>query len=242
VPSAHAAFGAMMGLAVEWGIKRGIYANEAGQGSGPHAAAASEVSHPAKQGYVQAFAIYFDTMMVCTATAFLILASGTYNVFAAGGRPADLPGPGRHSRRAGYAQAGVEAVLPGWGSAFVSIAIFFFAFTTIMAYYHMAETNLSYVNHNRKRPLTVLVLRLGIIGMVVFGAFHNATLAWALGDIGVGLMAWLNIIAILIIQKPAMLALRDYERQKKLGLIRCSTLMPWASRTPISGASASRSV
>ncbi|WP_251263443.1 alanine:cation symporter family protein, partial [Enterobacter hormaechei] len=67
----HAAFGAMMGLAVEWGIKRGIYANEAGQGSGPHAAAASEVSHPAKQGYVQAFAIYFDTMMVCTATAFL---------------------------------------------------------------------------------------------------------------------------------------------------------------------------
>ena len=117
-----------------------------------------------------------------------------------------------------YAQAGVEAVLPGWGSAFVSVAIFFFAFTTIMAYYYMAETNLSYVNHNRKRPLTVLVLRLGIIGMVVFGAFHNATLAWALGDIGVGLMAWLNIIAILIIQKPAMLALRDYERQKKLGL------------------------
>ena len=87
-----------------------------------------------------------------------------------------------------------------------------------MAYYYMAETNLSYVNHNRKRPLTVLLLRLGIIGMVVFGAFHNATLAWALGDIGVGLMAWLNIIAILIIQKPAMLALRDYERQKKLGL------------------------
>ena len=81
---------------------------------------------------------------------------------------------------AGYAQAGVEAVLPGWGSAFVSIAIFFFAFTTIMAYYYMAETNLSYVNHNKKRPLTVLVLRLGIIGMVVFGAFHNATLAWAL--------------------------------------------------------------
>uniref|UniRef100_UPI0028AD1449 alanine/glycine:cation symporter family protein n=1 Tax=Stenotrophomonas sp. TaxID=69392 RepID=UPI0028AD1449 len=85
----HAAFGAMMGLAVEWGIKRGIYANEAGQGSGPHAAAASEVSHPAKQGYVQAFAIYFDTMMVCTATAFLILAAGTYNVYSPvpGGAP-----------------------------------------------------------------------------------------------------------------------------------------------------------
>lgn len=215
----HAAFGAMMGLAVEWGIKRGIYANEAGQGSGPHAAAASEVSHPAKQGYVQAFAIYFDTMMVCTATAFLILASGTYNVYSpvAGAAPV-FQGLAGVPEGAGYAQAGVEAVLPGWGAAFVSIAIFFFAFTTIMAYYYMAETNLTYVNHNKKRPLTVLVLRLGIIAMVVFGAFHNATLAWALGDIGVGLMAWLNIIAILIVQRPAMLALRDYERQKKLGL------------------------
>jgi len=216
---AHAAFGAMMGLAVEWGVKRGIYANEAGQGTGPHAAAASEVSHPAKQGYVQAFAIYFDTMMVCTATAFLILAAGTYNVYSPvpGAEPV-FAGLAGVAEGAGYAQAAVETVLPGWGSGFVAIAIFFFAFTTIMAYYYMAETNLSYINHNRKRPLTVLALRLGIIGMVVFGAFHNAKMAWALGDIGVGLMAWLNIVAILIVQKPALLALRDYERQKKLGL------------------------
>ena len=114
----HAAFGAMMGLAVEWGIKRGIYANEAGQGSGPHAAAASEVSHPAKQGYVQAFAIYFDTMMVCTATAFLILASGTYNVYSpAGRRRADLPGPGRHSGRRGLCpgRCGSRAAGLGFG-------------------------------------------------------------------------------------------------------------------------------
>lgn len=216
---AHAAFGAMMGLAVEWGVKRGIYANEAGQGTGPHAAAASEVSHPAKQGYVQAFAIYFDTMMVCTATAFLILAAGTYNVYSPvpGGAPV-FAGLAGVAEGAGYAQAAVETVIPGFGAAFVAIAIFFFAFTTIMAYYYMAETNLTYVNNNAKRPLTVLLLRLGIIGMVIFGAFHNAGMAWALGDIGVGLMAWLNIIAILIVQKPAMLALRDYERQKKLGL------------------------
>ncbi|MGE8246895.1 MAG: alanine/glycine:cation symporter family protein, partial [Stenotrophomonas maltophilia] len=216
---AHAAFGAMMGLAVEWGVKRGIYANEAGQGTGPHAAAASEVSHPAKQGYVQAFAIYFDTMMVCTSTAFLILAAGTYNVYSPvpGGAPV-FAGLAGVAEGAGYAQAAVETVIPGFGAAFVAIAIFFFAFTTIMAYYYMAETNLTYVNNNAKRPLTVLLLRLGIIGMVIFGAFHNAGMAWALGDIGVGLMAWLNIIAILIVQKPALLALRDYERQKKLGL------------------------
>jgi len=214
----HAAFGGMLGLAVEWGVKRGIYANEAGQGTGPHAAAAAEVSHPAKQGYVQAFAIYIDTMLVCTSTAFLILTTGMYNVHSPdGGAPlfSGVPGVGEGP---GYAQAAVESVLPGWGAGFVAVALFFFAFTTIMAYYYMAETNLAYVNGNRRRPLAVLLLRLGILAMVVFGAFHDARMAWALGDIGVGLMAWLNIIAILFLHRPALRALRDYERQKKAGL------------------------
>ena len=223
----HAGFGAMLGLAVEWGVKRGVYANEAGQGTGPHAAAAAEVSHPAKQGYVQAFAIYFDTMLVCTSTAFLVLSTGMYNTFRVvresgketleaivTGVPGLQPSDG-----AQYTQAAVESVLPGWGAGFVALALFFFAFTTIMAYYYMAETNLTYIAGTRRtHPLATLLLRLGIIGMVVFGAFHNAKMAWALGDIGVGLMAWLNVIAIFILQKPAMLALRDYERQKKLGL------------------------
>ncbi len=224
---AHAAFGAIIGQAVAWGVKRGIYANEAGQGTGPHAAAAAEVSHPAKQGYVQAFAIYFDTMLVCTSTAFLLLSTGMYNTFKVSTRdgaevlepvytgvPGLLPSEG-----AQFTQAAVEAVLPGWGAGFVALALFFFAFTTIMAYYYMAETNLTYVAGVRKpHRLAILLLRLGIIGMVVFGAYHNAAMAWTLGDIGVGLMAWLNIIAILVLQKPALLALRDYERQKKLGL------------------------
>ena len=224
---AHAAFGAIIGQAVAWGVKRGVYANEAGQGTGPHAAAAAEVSHPAKQGYVQAFAIYFDTMLVCTSTAFLLLSTGMYNTFRVvmedgketlqaivSGVPGVAPSEG-----AQFTQAAVESVLPGWGSAFVALALFFFAFTTIMAYYYMAETNLTYLAGVRKtHPLATLLLRLGIIAMVVFGAYHNAATAWTLGDIGVGLMAWLNIIAILILQKPALLALQDYERQKKLGV------------------------
>ena len=223
----HAIFGGLFGQAVAWGVKRGIYANEAGQGTGPHAAAAAEVSHPAKQGYVQAFAIYFDTMLVCTSTAFLVLSTGMYNVFRSVEREgqqvleAVVSGVPGVSADAGalYAQAAVESVLPGWGAGFVALALFFFAFTTIMAYYYMAETNLTYMaGAGRTHPLAVLLLRLGILAMVVFGAYHNAKMAWALGDIGVGLMAWLNIIAILIVQKPALLALRDYERQKKLGL------------------------
>jgi len=223
----HAAFGAILGQAVAWGVKRGVYANEAGQGTGPHAAAAAEVSHPAKQGYVQAFAIYFDTMLVCTSTAFLLLSTGMYNTFQVvreGGKEtlvalfSGVPGL-QPSEGAQFTQAAVESVLPGWGAGFVALALFFFAFTTIMAYYYMAETNLTYVaGVRRTHPLATLLLRLGIVGMVVFGAYHNAATAWTLGDIGVGIMAWLNIVAILILQKPALLALRDYERQRKLGL------------------------
>jgi len=224
---AHAAFGAIIGQAIIWGVKRGIYANEAGQGTGPHAAAAAEVSHPAKQGYVQAFAIYFDTMLVCTSTAFLVLSTGMYNTFKTvteNGKEtlveifSGVPGV-QPSEGAMFTQAAVESVLPGWGAGFVALALFFFAFTTIMAYYYMAETNLTYLAGVKKtHPLATLLLRLGIVGMVIFGAYHNAAMAWTLGDIGVGLMAWLNVIAILILQKPALIALRDYERQKKLGL------------------------
>ena len=223
---AHALFGGVIGQAIAWGVKRGIYANEAGQGSGPHAAAAAEVSHPAKQGYVQAFAIYFDTMLVCTATAFLLLSTGVYNVFQRVSENGTeklvaiyekLPGVAP-DQGAVMTQAAFDSVAPGMGAAFVAIALFFFAFTTIMAYYYMAETNLNYVTGNRPSKLWVNLLRLGVIGIVIFGAYHDAKLAWALGDIGVGLMAWINVTAILIIQKPAMLALRDYERQRKLGL------------------------
>ena len=223
---AHAIFGGVIGQAIAWGVKRGIYANEAGQGSGPHAAAAAEVSHPAKQGYVQAFAIYFDTMLVCTSTAFLLLSTGIYNVFQRvtenGSEKLvtiyeNLPGVAP-DQGALMTQAAFDSVVPGMGAAFVAIALFFFAFTTIMAYYYMAETNLNYVTGNDPGKLWLTLLRLGVLGIVVFGAYHDAKLAWTLGDIGVGLMAWINVIAILIIQKPAMLALSDYERQRKLGL------------------------
>ena len=213
---AEAAFGAVLGLAVEWGVKRGIYSNEAGQGTGPHPAAAAEVSHPAKQGYVQAFSVYVDTLLVCSATAFMILSTGMYNVMGQAGAVIveNLPGV---EAGPGYTQAAVEAMLPGYGAAFVALALLFFAFTTIVAYYYMAETNVSYINRQVHRPWMVLLLRIGILAAVTYGTVRSANLAWALGDIGVGLMAWLNIVAILILQKPALAALRDYERQKKDG-------------------------
>ena len=212
-----AGFGAVLGLAVQWGVKRGVYSNDAGQGTGPHAAAAAEVSHPAKQGYVQAFSIYIDTLLVCSATAFMILSTGMYNVIHPDGSmivnalPGVEVGPG-------FAQAAVESMLPGWGRGFVALALLFFAFTTIVAYYYMAETNIAYLNRNKHRPWMTFLLRIGMMAAVTYGCIKSAALAWTLGDIGVGMMAWLNIIAILILQKPALLSLRDYERQKKAGL------------------------
>ena len=214
--NSQAQFGAILGLAVQWGVKRGIYSNEAGQGTGPHSAAAAEVSHPAKQGYVQAFSIYFDTAIVCTSTAFMILCTGKYNVAnpAGGFFVEHLPGI---ATGPGYTQAAVESVFPGIGASFVAIAIMFFAFTTIVAYYYMAETNVEYICRNKAPPWAMLVLKIGLMTAVAFGAIRSADVAWDLGDMGVGIMAWLNIIAILIIQKPALIALRDYEEQKRAG-------------------------
>ena len=213
----NAGFGAVLGLAIEWGVKRGIYSNEAGQGTGPHAAAAAEVTHPAKQGYVQAFSVYVDTLLVCSATAFLILSTGMYNVQGPDGAMIVNALPGIEAGP-GFAQASVESVLPGFGAPFVAVALLFFAFTTIVAYYYMAETNIAYINRKVHRPWLTLALRVGIMAAVAYGSVRSASLAWGLGDIGVGMMAWLNLIAILILQKPAFQALRDYERQKKAGL------------------------
>src|SRR3546814_384550 len=113
-----------------------------------------------------------------------------------------------------FSQAAVDSTFPGWGAGFVAIALLFFVFTTVMAYYYMAETNIAYINRKVHRPWLILLLRLTIIGAVFLGVMRTTGGAWALGDVGVGLMAWLNLIAIVILQKPALAALRDYQRQR----------------------------
>ena len=115
---------------------------------------------------------------------------------------------------------GQEAFHPdfiGTGSYFVAIALFFFAFTTLLAYYYIAETNVAYLTQKRGGPLLMLLLKIAIMAAVYFGCVRTATIAWDLGDMGVGIMAWLNVVAIIILQKPALKALKDYEAQKKAG-------------------------
>jgi len=217
--STKAAFGAIIGQAIMWGVKRGIYSNEAGQGTGPMAAAAAEVSHPAKQGLVQAFSVYVDTLFVCSATAFMILITGTYNVvneatgaFMVENIPGVEAGPA-------YTQAAVDTLIPGIGGAFVAIALLFFAFTTLLAYYYYAESNVAYLAKGSKNHKLIFnITRVTLLVMVFVGSINSAGVVWALGDVGVGLMAWLNIIAIIILTKPGIATLKDYEAQKAQGL------------------------
>lgn len=209
------------GAAIGWGVKRGIYSNEAGQGTGPHAAAAAEVQHPAQQGLVQAFSVYVDTLLVCSATAFMILITGAYHVTGvesavSNGSLMATVDPNSPA----FTQMAVESMVSGVGAPFVAVALFFFAFTTLLAYYYIAETNVAYIKRTFNIPGLMLILKFGLMATVFYGAIRTAGLAWALGDIGVGLMAWLNIVGILIIflaGRPAIKALRDYEKQQAAG-------------------------
>jgi len=220
----HETFGGIFGSAIAWGIKRGIYSNEAGQGTAPHAAAATATSHPAKQGLVQAFSVYIDTLFVCSATAFMILFTGQYNVYdnemknnkvitessyVIENLPNVEDGPA-------FTQGAISYHFPRIGSEFVGIALLLFAFTTAMAYYFIAESNLKYIDKSNNK-LYLWLLRILFLGSIVIGSINTGGSSWAIGDIGVGLMAWLNLIAIFLLRKPALIALKDYNEQKKLG-------------------------
>ncbi|WP_374965570.1 alanine/glycine:cation symporter family protein [Lysinibacillus sp. RS5] len=229
-------FGGIIGSAIAWGVKRGIYSNEAGQGTGAHPAAAAEVSHPAKQGIVQAASVYIDTLLICSATAFMILFTGMYNVqdekaaegtdsfiytgeFNKDGLTGDEQITFAKSIKEGaaYTQYAVDSSLPGFGGPFVAIALFFFAFTTIMAYYYIAETNVAYLFSGATEKVAIWVAKFAILIASFYGTIRTSDLAWAMGDVGLGLMVWINVLAILIIMKPAIVALKDYEKQKKEG-------------------------
>ena len=252
----HEALGGIMGAAIAWGVKRGIYSNEAGQGTAPIVAAAAKVDHPVKQGLVQVFSVYVDTLLVCTATAIMLLATHCYNVID--------PDTGGYLVESSVAELGQPSVAYTiaalgtflglrWGGIIICVTLFFFAFTTIMAYYYYAETNLIYlfskVREKRLRKLrnrphsaendaayeneilreeqyfgddtsekvVIRILQVIFISAVLFGSLKEASVIWSLGDIGVGMTAWINIIAILLLSPKTFKILKDYERQKREG-------------------------
>ena len=211
-------FGGIVGTSIAWGVRRAVFSNVAGAGEATFSSAAAEVSHPAKQGLVQGFSVYIDTVVVCTATALMILITGMYNVIPNGvGAPLVENIPGIVAGTA-YTQAAVSTVFESYGSSFVAIAIFLFAFTTLMAYYYIAETTIVYLDEKLRYPILKLALKIVFLAVVFIGSIQSVSLMWSLGDIGFGSMCYLNFIAIVLLSKPALKVLKDYDRQKKAGL------------------------
>jgi len=206
--------GGIIGSTIAMGVKRGIFSNEAGQGTGAIVSAATDVPHPAQQGLAQAFSVYVDTLLVCTATALMILCSGTYNILGADGTMLYAGAPELANNYVNYTQSAVDSVFKGFGSGFVSVAMVFFVFTTIMAYYFYAETSVIYLFKGRRgENLVIRILQALMLAAVLFGAVKEADVVWQLGDIGVGLMAWVTVVAILLLCPKAIRALREYEEK-----------------------------
>jgi AGCS family alanine or glycine:cation symporter len=188
------------------GIKRGLFSNEAGMGSAPNAAASATPypPHPASQGYVQMLGVFMDTIVICSATVAIILMSGEY-----------VP----HGEVTGIelTQTALSSQVGEWGGIFVAVAIFFFAFTSIIANYSYAETNLIFLEHNHKAGLGIF--RIIVLGMVMFGAVASLPVVWALADVSMGLMAIVNLIAILLLSGIVIKLAKDYNRQLDEGKV-----------------------
>lgn len=194
--------GGTMGSAISMGVKRGLFSNEAGEGSTPNAAATASVSHPVKQGLIQALGVYTDTILVCTATAFIILVSDVSL---------------HDSNGIVLTQQAIDAGLGGGsslGSTFVCIAITLFAFTSIIANYYYGETNIRFI---RNSDALVNLYRLIVGAMVYLGSVMSLDLVWGFADITMAMMTICNLAAILVLGKYARRLLLDYLDQRKLG-------------------------
>ncbi len=197
----QAILGGMAGSAVVIGIKRGLFSNEAGMGSAPNAAASAAVSHPAKQGMVQVISVFIDTLLICSATAMMLLLSGVE------GQPGVLDG-------IPFVQKAISANVGTWGIHFITASIFAFAFSSLIGNYYYAESNILFIKNNK---FLLFVFRCTCLLAVFFGAQADFSLVWNLADITMGCMAIVNIIANLLLGNIALKVLKDYETQKKAG-------------------------
>ncbi len=193
------AVGGGIGAAMMMGIKRGLFSNEAGMGSAPNAAATAHVSHPAKQGLIQSLGVFVDTLIICSATALIILVSGEFTSGAVGIE---------------LTQNALASQVGNWASIFVAVAIFLFAFSSIIGNYYYGETNIEFI---KKSKISILVYRIAAVGMVLFGATAEFSLVWDMADLTMGLMALMNILVIFLLGKFAFAALKDYGKQRKAG-------------------------
>lgn len=192
--------GGGIGAAIMQGVRRGLFSNEAGMGSVPNAAASANVSHPAKQGLVQSLGVFFDTIIICSATAFIIILADLYNT---GEQEGIL-----------LTQASLNVHVGDWAPYFLAIAILFFAFSSIIGNYYYGETNIEFINAHSG---WLTAYRFGVLAMVMFGAMAKVSLVWNMADLFMGLMAVINLVVIALLGGTAFKVLDDYTRQRKSG-------------------------
>ena len=199
----QAIFGGFAGSCVMHGIKRGLFSNEAGVGSAPNAAASAAVSHPVKQGLVQMLSVFIDTILICSATAFMLLCSGV-------APSADLAGMP-------WVQSAASNSLGGFGTIFITIALCLFAFTTLIGNFYYAEMGLKFLCGRKPGKALINTFRIIAALIVLAGATMEFGLVWNMADVLMGLMALINLPVILILGGPAIRAMKDYMKQKKEG-------------------------
>ncbi|PKR78414.1 sodium:alanine symporter family protein [Halalkalibacillus sediminis] len=195
------AAGGAVGAAILNGVQRGLFSNEAGMGSAPNAAATAGVNHPAKQGLVQSLAVFFDTIVICSLTAFVILLYGDY----------------ANSDQNGIqlTQSALDAQLGSWASIFLAITIFLFAFSSVIGNYYYGESNVAFM---KNKGIILFVYRLVVLAMVMWGSVAQLQIVWNTADFFMALMAVVNLAAILLLSKLAFAVLKDYTDQKKNGI------------------------
>ena len=194
-------FGSLVSQAMMMGIKRGLYSNKAGQGSAPNAAAAASVKHPVEQGIIQMLGVFVDTIIVCSCTAFVILLAVMPE------NASDLTG-------VQITQKALEMHVGGWGQYFLAVMLFLFAFSTIIGNYAYAESNMQFIKNN---PIVIIVFRMLVLGFVYFGAVTKVEIVWDMGDLMMGTMATINLIAIVLLSKYVFVLVKDYNNQLNAG-------------------------
>nr|WP_255672335.1 alanine/glycine:cation symporter family protein [Glycomyces amatae] len=191
--------GAALGTVIIQGVRRGMFSNEGGMGSAPNAGAAATVSHPAKQGLTQAFGVYFDTLFICTISAFIILTTD----------------PVYGDAEVNLVTRGVDAALGGWALQVMALILVLFTFTSVIGNYFYGESSVRFL---RDRPWSVAALRVAVVGLVLLGSVASLDTVWSIADVTMGLMATVNLVAVLALSGVTVKVLRDYDRQRAAGL------------------------
>ncbi|EJX01303.1 sodium:alanine symporter family protein [gut metagenome] len=194
--------GAGIGIAMMTGIKRGLFSNEAGMGAVANAAATADASHPVKQGLVQALGVYFDTLVVCTASAMLVLLTPGWNTSGLTGIE--------------LVQHNLTGEFGSWINIFITVIILFFAFSSIVGNYFYGEINMDFIC---RHPVSIWIFRAFVVMMVFLGSVASLSFVWNLADLFMALMAIVNLVAIGMLGRVAFVALNDYVEQKRRGIM-----------------------